>query len=330
MSLVDAVVLDGNKYLISDGVDNNSKVGTAQGFDGIYNKISDDMTYDEIFSIASARTGVDINLLKAVAQAESGCRADATSSCGAMGVMQLMPATAEAYGVEDPYNAYDNIMGGARLLSDLLKRYNGNVTLTLASYNAGSGNVSKYGGVPPFKETTNYIARINKLLDGALDNDSTTLEGAKPTDLGSTSNSAISAYNYSSVTLGKKVAVSNNVTDAIGALPVVKHTADSESNVSISKSLSQIALELLENENNESASSKVVYDAGEQKEEMVWNVASKSETGKEVKTDVFDTVNPYVLSGTQGINSILRSNVKGLYEAQAVAVSPLIAKIKEI
>lgn len=115
---------------------------------------------DDIFEEASKETGVDIRLLKAVGKAESGFDPSATSHCGAMGVMQLMPATAASLGVLDAYDARQNIMGGARYLSSLLERYDGNVRLAVAAYNAGSGNVDKYGGVPPFKETQNYVARV--------------------------------------------------------------------------------------------------------------------------------------------------------------------------
>lgn len=115
---------------------------------------------DAIFEEAADTYGVPLNLLKAVAKAESNFNADDVSSAGAIGVMQLMPATAASLGVTDPYDARSNIMGGAKYLAEKLQQYNGDVELALASYNAGSGNVRKYGGVPPFKETRNYIKRV--------------------------------------------------------------------------------------------------------------------------------------------------------------------------
>lgn len=113
-----------------------------------------------IFQEAAATYDVDINLLTAIARQESNFKTDATSSSGAMGVMQLMPATAQGLGVSDAYNAYENIMGGSKYISQLLQRYNGDTTLALAAYNAGSGNVAKYGGVPPFTETQNYVKKV--------------------------------------------------------------------------------------------------------------------------------------------------------------------------
>lgn len=113
-----------------------------------------------IFQEAAQTYGIDVNLLTAIARQESNFTASATSSSGAMGIMQLMPATAQGLGVNDAYNPYENIMGGAKYISQLLSRYNGDVSLALAAYNAGSGNVAKYGGIPPFAETQNYVSKV--------------------------------------------------------------------------------------------------------------------------------------------------------------------------
>lgn len=128
-------------------------------------QLNDDGTVmmDEIFEKASAKYGVSTKLLKAIAKEESGFQTDVVSSAGAIGVMQLMPGTATSLGVTDPYDAEQNIMGGAKLISQLLNQYyDGDLNLALAAYNAGPGNVAKYGGAPPY--TQNYISTIEAIM----------------------------------------------------------------------------------------------------------------------------------------------------------------------
>lgn len=118
--------------------------------------------YDSLILEAANKYGIDVNLLKAIIKQESGFDRKSKSRTGAMGLMQLMPGTAKDLGVTDAYDPRQNIMGGSKHFAGLLKKYNGNVKLALAAYNAGEGNVKKYGGVPPFAETQDYIKQINK------------------------------------------------------------------------------------------------------------------------------------------------------------------------
>jgi soluble lytic murein transglycosylase-like protein len=123
--------------------------------------------YGEIIDKISAQHGVDAKLVRAVIQVESAYRQTARSRKGAMGLMQLMPDIAQAFGVEHPFDPRENIMAGARLLRELLDQYHGNVKLAVAGYNAGPTAVDAYGGVPPFRETQGYVKKVTELIAAA-------------------------------------------------------------------------------------------------------------------------------------------------------------------
>jgi len=119
-------------------------------------------SYDGIIKEASAKFNLPENLLKAVITAESAGKPNAVSSAGAKGLMQLMDGTAKDLGVKNSLDPKENIFGGARYLKMMLDRFNNNLDFALAAYNSGPGAVEKHSGIPPYKETQNYVARVKK------------------------------------------------------------------------------------------------------------------------------------------------------------------------
>jgi len=122
-------------------------------------------SYDDLIQTASGRYNIDPQLIRAVIKAESDFNARARSQKGAMGLMQLMPETDRLHNIGDAYNPSENVEGGARHLRMLLDRYQGDLELSLAAYNAGSAAVEKHHGIPPFSETREYVRRVLRFYD---------------------------------------------------------------------------------------------------------------------------------------------------------------------
>ena len=130
------------------------------------------IAYNDAIAEAAALYKLDPNLIRAIIRAESAFNPYAVSRAGAQGLMQLMPAVSEELSVLDPFDPRQNIFGGARYLRQLLDRNDGNLDLAVASYNAGPGAVDRYNGIPPYRETRNYVKKVNLFIKNAKTNSS--------------------------------------------------------------------------------------------------------------------------------------------------------------
>lgn len=156
-------------YIDSQGVHHFTNVPTSSGYK-IYikerparpsNSYTSDQ-YDHLITEASEKHGVSFSLLKALIKIESDFNPTAVSRAGAMGLMQIMPDNIEIFKIKDPFDPWENIMGGTRYLKQLLKRFDGKLPLALAAYNAGPNMVERYKQIPPFKETEDYVEKVMK------------------------------------------------------------------------------------------------------------------------------------------------------------------------
>lgn len=164
--------------------------------------------FDSIIRQAAQKHGVAEGLIKAVMHTESGFNVRARSRVGAQGLMQLMPATARRFNVNDAYDPHQSIMAGAKYLAWLMKRFNGNVSLALAGYNAGEGNVAKYNGIPPFRETQDYVRRVTSRYNNLYAN------GLGSISSSSSSYSASAATSTTQNTSTPRIIASSNRSDS--------------------------------------------------------------------------------------------------------------------
>ena len=302
--------IDGSAYLVSTGNSVNATSGTD--FDKIYNDIAVDDSLESIFAGAAKEFGINENFLKAVAKAESGFDPDAVSGCGAQGIMQLMPFTSESYGVTDPFDAKQNIYAGAQLLSELLDNYNGNATLALAAYNAGSGSVQKYGGVPPYDETVNYINKINDILGGSLAGDSKTVDGASTTDFSVAQNVIAPDIEIKKSTLGTSA-------EAGKLIGTISTNNDDRLSVGLYNVVTDNDSDVIKN-----------MDVGRKlpDNDMAENSTGYKYSGKELSYDAM-TANVNFLNNAS-YDSVYKNDPQSIYQAQASVISPLVLKLLDL
>ncbi|HEX7556424.1 MAG TPA: lytic transglycosylase domain-containing protein [Leptolinea sp.] len=161
MVMIQALIKLLEKSLDSKGLKSDlAQLNGTTASTGSSTSATSNSSFESIIQQASSKYGVDADLVKAVIQNESAYDPSAVSSAGAMGLMQLMPTTAESLGVDNPMDPAQNVDGGVKLLRELLNQFGGNISNTLAAYNAGPSAVQQYGGIPPYQETQTYVKRI--------------------------------------------------------------------------------------------------------------------------------------------------------------------------
>lgn len=153
----------------------NMDITTSEGFVSTsedFRALPATIAYNDAIAEAAELYKLDPNLIRAIIRAESAFNPFAVSRAGAQGLMQLMPAVSEELSVLDPFDPRQNIFGGARYLRQLLDRNDGNLDLAVASYNAGPGAVDRYNGIPPYRETRNYVKKVNLFIKNSKANSS--------------------------------------------------------------------------------------------------------------------------------------------------------------
>ena len=183
----DSKMYDGSSNAYSSNNDYGSSTAS---------KSSSRNAYDSYIRASAQRHGVDPALMKAMMHTESAFNPNARSPVGAQGLMQLMPATARRFKVSNPWNPADNIEGSAKYIAWLMRRFDNKIEYAVAGYNAGEGNVDKYGGIPPFKETQNYVKKVMSRYHSLYKNDSG-LSGASMSASNQTSNTSSGLQNVS-------------------------------------------------------------------------------------------------------------------------------------
>ncbi len=170
--------------------------------------------YDSYITASAARHGVDPALMKAMMHTESAFNPNARSPVGAQGLMQLMPATARRFKVSNAWNPAENIEGSAKYIAWLMKRFNNNIEFAIAGYNAGEGNVDKYNGIPPFKETRNYVKSVMSRYHSLYKNDSG-LFASNASSNNSFNNSNMQNVSYGTSNNSNSASYNNSAYDAL-------------------------------------------------------------------------------------------------------------------